>query len=244
MPCARRASPIGKRIRLTNSTGPEQPWRTIAGVLGDVRQRGLDTPPRTEMFISHTQFLHFAAGAQARSMTVVTRSSSKPEALMPSIRAELLRLDPQVPAAQVSDMETVVSRSVSDRRMLLMLIGVFGWISIVLAAIGLYGVMDYMVLQRRREIGVRIAFGASRHDVILMVLRQAMRMVAIGIAGGVLAAAGLGSVLASALYQISPHDVTIYAAACVLLVVIGLLGSYLPARRAWRVDPTEALRAG
>jgi putative ABC transport system permease protein len=235
-------NPIGKRIRLTNSTGPEQPWRTIAGVVGDVRQRGLDTPPRTEMFIPHTQFLHFAAGAQARSMTVVTRSSIKPEALMPSIRAELSRLDPQVPAAQVSDMETVVSRSVSDRRMLLMLIGVFGWISIVLAAIGLYGVMDYMVLQRRREIGVRIAFGASRRDVILMVLRQAMRMVALGIAGGVLAAAALGSVLASVLYQVSPRDVAIYAAAGALLVLIGLLGSYLPARRAWRVDPTEALR--
>jgi predicted permease len=237
-------NPIGKRIRLTNSTGPEQPWRTIAGVIGDVRQRGLDTPPRTEMFIPHTQFLHFAAGAQARSMTVVTRSSIKPEALMPSMRAELAMLDPQVPAAQVSDMEKVVSRSVSDRRMPLMLIGVFGWISILLAAVGLYGVMDYMVLQRRREIGVRIAFGASRRDVILMILRQAMQMVALGIAGGVLAAAALGSILASVLYQVSPRDVAIYAAAGVLLVLIGLLGSYLPARRAWRVDATEALRAG
>jgi ABC-type antimicrobial peptide transport system permease subunit len=196
------------------------------------------------MFIPHTQFLHFAAGAQARSMTVVTRSSIKPEALMPSMRAELAMLDPQVPAAQVSDMEKVVSRSVSDRRMLLMLIGVFGWISILLAAVGLYGVMDYMVLQRRREIGVRIAFGASRRDVILMILRQAMRMVALGIAGGVLAAAALGSILASVLYQVSPRDVAIYAAAGVLLVLIGLLGSYLPARRAWRVDATEALRAG
>jgi putative ABC transport system permease protein len=213
-------------------------------VIGDVRQRGLDTPPRTEMFIPHTQFLHFAAGAQARSMTVVTRSSIKPEALMPSMRAELAMLDPQVPAAQVGDMEKVVSRSVSDRRMLLMLIGVFGWISILLAAVGLYGVMDYMVLQRRREIGVRIAFGASRRDVILMILRQAMRMVALGIAGGVLAAAALGSILASVLYQVSPRDVAIYAAAGVLLVLIGLLGSYLPARRAWRVDATEALRAG
>jgi ABC-type antimicrobial peptide transport system permease subunit len=163
---------------------------------------------------------------------------------MPSMRAELAMLDPQVPAAQVSDMETVVSRSVSDRRMLLMLIGVFGWISILLAAVGLYGVMDYMVLQRRREIGVRIAFGASRRDVILMILRQAMRMVALGIAGGVLAAAALGSILASVLYQVSPRDVAIYAAAGVLLVLIGLLGSYLPARRAWRVDATEALRAG
>jgi putative ABC transport system permease protein len=236
-------NPIGKRIRLTNSTGPEQPWRTIAGVVGDVRQRGLDTPPRTEMFIPHTQFLHFAAGAQARSMTVVTRTNIKPDALMPSIRAELSRLDPQVSAAQVSDMETVVSRSVSDRRMLLMLIGIFGWISIMLAGIGLYGVMDYMVLQRRREIGVRIAFGASRRDVISMILRQAMRMVALGIAAGVLAAMALGSILASVLYQVSPRDVAIYAAAGALLVLIGLLGSYLPALRAWRVDPTEALRA-
>jgi putative ABC transport system permease protein len=236
--------PVGKRIRLSNTTGPEQPWRTIAGVVADVRTLGRETPPGTEMYIPHRQFLHFAAGAQARAMTVVARTGMDPMALMPSVRAGLARLDPMVPAAEARDMETVVARSVADRRMLVMLIGGFGWLAILLASIGVYGVMDYSVRQRTREIGVRIAVGAPRTAVLALIVGQALRMVALGIAAGLVAAALFGSALASLLYQVQPRDTGAFVLASVLLGAIGLGASYLPARRASKVDPVTALRAG
>jgi putative ABC transport system permease protein len=236
--------PIGKRVRLTNTTGPEQPWRTIAGVVADVRTLGRETPPGTEMYIPHRQFLHFAAGAQARAMTVVARTGMEPMALMPSVRAELARLDPMVPAAEPRDMETVVARSVADRRMLATLIGGFGWLALLLAAIGVYGVMDYSVRQRTREIGVRIAVGAPRAAVLGLILGQALRMVAVGILVGLGAATLFGSALASQLYQVQPRDASAFALAGVLLGLIGVAASYLPARRASKVDPVAALRAG
>jgi ABC-type antimicrobial peptide transport system permease subunit len=163
---------------------------------------------------------------------------------MPSIRAQLAKLDPLVPAAQVSDMNTVIANSVADRRMLLSLIGAFGAIAVVLATIGIYGVLDYMVLQRRREIGVRMAFGATRNAVLSLVVNQGMRMGLVGVGVGLVIAAGLGSIMASVLYEVSPRDVPIYAGAAGLLLVAVVLGSLLPAARASRVDPNEALRAG
>jgi len=236
--------PIGKRVRLTNTTGREQPWRTIAGVVADVRTHGRETPPRTEMYIPHTQFLHFAAGAQARAMTVVARTAMEPLALLPSVRAELARLDPMIPIADARDMETVVARSVADRRMLVTLIGGFGWLALLLAAIGVYGVMDYSVRQRTREIGVRIAVGAPRGAVLTLIVGQALRMVAVGIVAGLAAAALFGSALASLLYQVQPRDASAFALAGVVLALIGVGASYLPARRAAKVDPVAALRAG
>jgi putative ABC transport system permease protein len=163
---------------------------------------------------------------------------------MPSVRAGLARLDPMVPAAEARDMETVVARSVADRRMLVMLIGGFGWLAILLASIGVYGVMDYSVRQRTREIGVRIAVGAPRTAVLALIVGQALRMVALGIAAGLVAAALFGSALASLLYQVQPRDTGAFVLASVLLGAIGLGASYLPARRASKVDPVTALRAG
>lgn len=235
-------NPVGYRIKLTSTTGPEQPWRTVAGVIKDVRQRGLDTPVRTEMFIPHTQFLHFSAGGQARAMAIVVRTSVAPMSLMPTIRAELAKLDPLVPAAQEMDMDTVVKQSVADRSMMVSLITVFGTLAIVLAVIGVYGVMDFTVLQRRREIGVRLAVGATRSAVEKLFWRDGMHMVTIGIATGAVLSAVFGGVMATLLYDVRPRDVAVYLTTAVIVAAAGLTAIYFPARRGSRVDPMEALR--
>lgn len=240
----RGEDPIGKRVRLSNTTGAEQPWRTVAGVVADVRQHGLDSPANPEMFIPYRQFLHFSAGTQARDMTIVVRAAMEPTALMPSIRAELSKLDGEIPAADVRDMETVIAESTADRKMLLSLIAGFGWIAIVLAVIGVYGVMDYTVLQRRREMGVRIALGATRGAVLQLVLREGMRLVAIGIAAGLVLAAFSGSLLASMLYEVKPRDMMVYIGAAAILGFVSLGATYIPAFRASRVTPMSALRNG
>ena len=235
--------PIGRRIRLSRTTGAEQPWRTIAGVVADVRQRGLDTPPRPEMYIPHAQFQHFAAGVQARSMSVVIKTGTEPAALVSLVRAELRTLDPEVPAARVADMRQVLSASVADRRLNVLLFGGFGGLALALAAIGLYGVVAYNVTARTREMGVRLAIGATRASVRSMVLGQALRLVAFGIAVGVVAALLAGGALARLLYDVGPHDVTIFIAVPACLLLAGGLASYVPARRATQVDPVVALRS-
>jgi putative ABC transport system permease protein len=235
-------SPIGYRLRLTNTTGAVQPWRTIAGVVKDVRQRGLESPPSTEMYIPHTQFQHFSAGGQMRDMTIVVSTSVEPMTLMPTIRGELSKLDPLVPAAQVRDMDTVVRQSFADRQMTMTLVSAFGVLAIILAIIGVYGVMDYTVIQRTREIGVRLAIGASRGEVRSLILRDGMRLVAMGVAVGTVLSAIFASVLATLLYDVRPRDGAVYAMAAVIVVCVGMFTIYLPARRGSRMDPMAALR--
>jgi putative ABC transport system permease protein len=235
--------PIGRRIMLTRTRGPEQPWRTIAGVVADVRQRGLDQPARTEIFIPYRQFLHFSAGVQARAMSIVVRTNVDPASLAAPIRAQLRELDPEVPAAQIRDMETVLAESVSDRRLNVALIGAFAVLALALAAIGLYGVLAYSVVQRTRELGVRLAVGASRASVLRLVVGEALRLVAVGVALGVAAALVFGGVLSTLLFEVSTRDVSTLIFVSVVLLVVGVLASYLPAHRAMRVDPVVALRA-
>jgi putative ABC transport system permease protein len=234
--------PVGKRIQLTSTTGAAQPWRTIAGVVGDVRQRGLDTPPRAEMFIPHTQFLHFSAGRQARSMTVVVRSRVDPLELMPAIRTRLAKLDPLVPPAQVRDMNEVFALALADRRMMLDLIAAFGALAVLLAIIGVYGVIDYNVVQRTREIGVRMALGASRPRLEGWILKDGMRLVLMGIAIGLVLSVAFGRVLAGLLFEVAPGDVPVFTLTSLLIFVLALAAIYVPARRAARLDPMEALR--
>jgi predicted permease len=238
----RDENPIGKRIRLTNSTGRPQPWRTIAGVVHDVRQRGFDSPPRPEIYIPHTQFLHFSATGQARSMSVVVRSAVDPMTVMPTIRAKLASLDPMVPAAQVREMTEVMNLAVADRRMTLDLIGSFGVLALSLALIGVYGVMNYTILQRTREIGVRIALGATRWKVQGLILKDGLKLVLIGIVAGLIVARIFSRVLGGLLFEVKADDATVFILAGVVVVVIAMLGIYLPARRGSSMDPVVALR--
>jgi putative ABC transport system permease protein len=237
------ADPVGRRIRLARSRGLEQPWRTIAGVVGDVRHRGLDSPARPEMFIPYEQFLHFSVGAQARAMSLVVRTEGEPLALVGAVRAELRALDWEVPAAAVRSMASVVSESVADRRLNTILIGAFGLISLALAAVGLYGVMAFHVAQRTREMGVRIAIGASRAAVLALVVGEGVRVVCAGAALGFVASLLLTGWMSALLYDVEPRDLSMFALACAVLLITGTLASYLPARRATRIDPVRALRA-
>ena len=204
------ADPIGQRIRMSQATGSEQPWRTIAGVVGDVRHRGLDTPPRAEIYIPYEQFLHFSAGVQAREMSVVIKTNQDPTASAGALRAAVRALDPDVPAANLRDMSTIVARSVSNRRLNVMLIGAFGILALTLTAVGLYGVMAFAVTQRRREIGVRIAMGATRSTVLSLVIGQAVRLVGLGIAIGIGVSLVMAGSLSQLLFEVDPRDLSIF----------------------------------
>ena len=234
--------PVGTRVMLSRSRGFEQPWRMVAGVVADVRQRGLDRPARPEMFIPHTQFLHFSPGQQARSMTVVIRSEIPPERLVSAVRGELRRIDPEIPLADARPMTDVLALSVADRKLNVLLLGAFAALAIVLAAVGTYGVMAYDVLQRTREIGIRVALGAPRGSVLSLVLVQGMRLVVFGALIGLAAAALVTRSMTQMLFDVGPRDVAVFASVAALLVLTGLLATYVPAWRATRVDPLDALR--
>ena len=235
--------PIGKRVQLSQSRGLEQPWRTIAGVIADVRQRGLDEPVRPEIYIPYTQFQHFVANQQARTMTIVLRGAVPPEQLVTSLRGALKRVDPEIPLANVRPMTEVMARSVANRKLNVLIIGAFALLAIVLAAVGVYGVMAYDVQQRTREIGIRVALGAPRSSVRHLILLQGMRLVMIGAGIGLAAAALLTGSISSLLFEVTPLDLAVFASVAALLSVAGAIASYLPAWRATRVNPLTALRA-
>jgi len=235
-------NPIGKRVRFSKSRGFEQPWRTIVGIVGDVRQRGLDTPPRPEAYFPHAQFQHFSPNAQARSMNVVLKTAAAPEALTAAVGAEVRRLDPEVPAAEVRAMDWITQTSTRDRRLNVVLIGAFGGLALMLAVIGLYGVMAFQVAQRTREMGVRLALGASRRDVLRLVVGEGMRLVGAGLIVGVAVALALSGSIATLLFDVAPRDLSVFATVPALLAAAAALASYFPARRATLVDPVVALR--
>jgi putative ABC transport system permease protein len=238
----RSEDPIGKRVRFSRSRGFEQPWRTIVGIIADVRQRGLDSPARPEVFFPHAQFQHFSPNAQARAMNVVLKTPADPESLTAMVRDQVRRLDPDVPAAEIRTMDRIVTTSTRDRRLNVILVGAFGALALLLAIVGLYGVMAFQVTQRTREMGVRMALGASRRDVLGLVVRQGLGLVTAGLGAGLVAAAVLSRSIATLLFEVSPRDLSIFAAVSVILFLAGALASYLPARRATRVDPVVALR--
>ena len=233
---------VGKRVKLSNTTGPEQPWRTIAGIVGDVRQGGLDEQVRTEMFLPYRQFQHFSANVQARAMTLVVRTAGEPAGVVAAVRGEVRALDPQIPLADVRPMTDVLARSVADRRLNMRLIGSFALLAIVLATVGVYGLIAYDVLQRTREIGIRLALGASRASVLSLVLTRGLRLVLAGAGAGLAAAALVTGQLSTLLFEVEPRDLTVFASVALLLATAGAVASYLPAWRATRVDPLSALR--
>lgn len=234
--------PIGRRVLLSRSRGFEQPWREIVGIVGDVRQRGLDRPARAEMYVAHAQFQHFSPGVQARGLSLVVRTDSPPLALAGAVRAAVRRLDPEVPVSQVASMDTVVAGSLADRRRDVALIGGFAVLSAVLAAIGLYGLVATTVAGRVREIGVRMALGAARAQVAWLVLGQALRLVAQGAAVGLVLAPLATLALRGMLFEVSPRDLAVLGGVTTLLLAIGAAASLVPALRAARLDPMTALR--
>ena len=176
-------------------------------------------------------------------MSLVIKTDGEPLASVAAVRATLRALDPEVPAAQVRDMSTVLSMSVADRRLNMLLVGAFGGLALLLAATGLYGVMAYTVSQRTREVGVRIALGATRGSVLSLVVGRALGMVLAGLAIGVGLSLLVTGSLARLLFDVGPRDLTTYVVAPAVLLLTAVAASYLPARRAARVDPVIALRS-
>jgi putative ABC transport system permease protein len=224
--------PIGKRFRMGDTKGP---WKTVVGVVGDVLHKGLDAPHSIQVYLPNTQFTD--------SMVVlVVRTSNDPRSLAAAVRSAIAVLDPQVPISEVATMDEVVSASVANQRFGALLFLLFGAIALVLTAVGIYGVISYGVTQRTHEIGIRLALGAGRREVLSMVVSEALEPALLGAALGLSAAFGLTRLLTRLLYNVKPSDPLVFAGVLLLLIGVALLASYIPARRATRVDPIVALR--
>jgi predicted permease len=228
-------SPIGKVIQYGNMDGDLRPY-TVVGVVGDVRDQNLANEPSPTFYAYQPQRQN-----AANEFHVVMQTAGDPTSVMASARAILRQLKPDVPPV-LRTMETIVSTSVADRRFVLVLVGVFGAAALVLATLGVYSVISYLVTQRRQEIGVRIALGAQRGDVLSLVLRQGALLAVIGIVVGAVGALFLTRLLKCLVFGVSTTDPVAFGGVIVLLALVALLASWLPARRATRVDPMNVLR--
>jgi putative ABC transport system permease protein len=242
---ARRAWPggdaLGKRILLGGGAS-DSVWRTVIGVAGDVRHRGLDVEPQPEIYLPHAQF-PAGTGTALRTLRLVLRSERDPVALTSAVRAAVASLDPDLPLAEVQTMEEAMGSWAAERRLTMLLVAGFAVVAIVLGGVGIYGVMAHMVAQRTREIGIRIAVGAVPREILALVLRQGAWLAGLGIAAGTLAGLGAARLLSGLLYGIAPTDLPTFLATAVLLAAVAAAASLLPAVRATRIDPIEALRA-
>jgi len=227
--------PIGKIIQYGNMDGDPHPF-TVVGVVGDVREASLADQPRPTFYASYRQ-----RPRQGHEFYFVVAGGAPPEQIIPVARRIVAELRPDVPP-RFRTMRTVVSESVADRRFVLMLVGVFGGAAMLLATLGVYSVIAYVVTQRRQEIGVRVALGARSADVLRMVLRQGVTLAFFGIAIGTVMALFVARLLARFLFGVAPNDPVAFGGVVLVLTGVALLASYVPARRATRVDPMTALR--
>src|SRR5216684_4475301 len=229
--------PLGKRLSFGGPPAPgKQPlWMTIVGVVAHVKNYGVDQASRVETYTPQAQM-------PSGGGTLVVRSSGDPAALNSGIRAAVRSVDPDVPLYDVRSMEDIVSENTASRRLSVVLIGSFAVLALVLAGVGVYGVMAYVVTQRRHEIGIRMALGANQKNILEMVLRQGLRLALVGIAGGLAGALALTRFLSSMLFQVSALDLETFALGAIGLGLVLLLACCLPARRATHVDPLVALR--
>jgi putative ABC transport system permease protein len=224
---------LGKRITLDDPRRNPK-WATIVGIVGDIRHRGLAVDPEPEYYVPHSQM-------PLRSMVLAVRSSQDPRSLASAIRREIESIDPDEPIANVRTLDAVVSDSVAPRRFAVVLLGVFAGIALLLAAVGVYGVMSYLVVQRTHEIGVRMALGAQRREVLGLVVGHAGKLVAIGTILGLILTVLSTRALSALLYSVGAFDPVTVAFVTLVLGSIALLASYIPAIRATRADPVIAL---
>ena len=226
-------SPLGRRIN-TGFEGKDE-WVTIVGVIGDVKHHGLAVPPEPEMYRPFAQ-------NPIGSMTVMLRTSSDPLGVAADARKAVWDLDGDVPVSEVQPLEDVVAKSMAQPRSVTALLAVFAGIALLLGAVGIYGVMAYAVAHRRHEIGIRMALGARRGDVLRLILVQGAVLALLGLLAGLPLTAAATRLLRSLLFGIAPTDPLTLAGVSLLLALVALLASYLPARRAMEVDPVQALR--
>lgn len=226
---------IGKRLRAGDEA--ELPWRTIVGIAGNVRTQGQDVRFVPELYIPLTQY---PWALEPRD--VVVRAASNPAGLTSAVRREIAALDKDQPVSDVRTLDHVAGEPVAQRQFLMVLLGVFAGLALALAAVGIYGVMTYSVAQRTHEIGIRMALGAEQRDVLKLIVARGLALAVVGVAAGLVAAFTLSRLMASLLYGVRPGDPATLAIVCLTLVAVALAASYIPARRATKVDPMVALR--
>jgi len=225
--------PLGRLLRFGQD--PTQSRMTVVGIVKDIKNDGLDIDGIPHIYVPIYQ-------SPDRELSIVLRTSLPAKVLEPQIRHEIQSIDPGLPVFNVSSMNDVLDRSLASRRFSADLVGGFAGLALLLAAIGIYGLLAYMVGQRSREIGLRMALGARQWDVLKLILRKGVVLASVGIVAGVIVSAATASMMASLLYGVHPHDLLVFLAVPLLLFAVAVLASYIPARRATKVDPMFALR--
>ncbi|HMC54476.1 MAG TPA: FtsX-like permease family protein, partial [Gemmatimonadaceae bacterium] len=231
------ASPIGERLRLgSGGANDTSSWRTIVGVVRDTRTDGLSEAPRGTLYLPRAQ-------AEMRGGWVIVRSAQPAEQMTAQLRRALTEVDPNVPLEGVRTMDAALAQEVEGPKFSMLMLTLFAAVALALASVGIYGVISYNVTQRTGEIGVRVALGAQRRDVVALVVGQAMAMAAAGVAIGVLLALLGGRSLSALLFGVRPRDPLVLGAASAFLLLVALAAALAPALRAMRIDPTIAMRA-
>ncbi|MEK6322870.1 MAG: ABC transporter permease [Acidobacteriota bacterium] len=225
-------SPIGQRISLISEQ--DKPFE-IVGVVADIKQIGLDKETQPNLYLSFRQY-------EVGFMNIVARSVGEPSTLIPALRSRIREVDQYAPITRVRTLEEVVSESIAQPRFYTLLLALFAGVAVILAAIGLYGVMSYAVSQRTREIGIRVALGAEPQRILRMIVGQGLLLILMGVAAGLAAAFALTRLISTLLFGVSATDPVTFAVIALTLIVVALAACYLPARRATKVDPMTALR--
>ena len=225
---------IGKRLGFEEDPS-KQVWREIVGVVGNVRHKALETEATPEVYFPYQQF-------PSNFMSLVVRTDSDPASMVPAIRRQVLSVDNDQPVSDVMTMEQRLAKAVASSRFVMTLLSSFSMLALGLAAVGIYGVMAYLVTERTQEIGVRMALGAQKRDVLELVVRKGMFLAIVGTAIGLLASLALTRLMRSLLFQVTPTDWLTFVVASLVLLTVSLLASYIPARRATKLDPLIALR--
>jgi len=228
--------PLGQRLKVGGVRDPESPWWTIVGIVETVRTRAMATAPEPEIYVPVAQM-------PPRALSLVIHTDGPPTGLAADLREAVWALDANMPVSRVATLESVFSASIAPQRFISLLLGVFAALALVLAAVGIYGVMAFTVSQRTREIGVRMALGARPRDVLASVMSRGLFLTGLGIVFGLLAAVAAGRALSSLLFSVSPLDPTTVISVVILLSAAAMFACYWPARRATRVDPIITLRA-
>ncbi len=237
--CCPSEEALGKRVKIG---GPDMPfpWLTIVGVIRDVRQQGPDTAAKPELFVPHAQPV--IGNAMWQSMSLMLRTDRDPEGSIAGVRAIVRELDPELPVFDVATMQQLVAKSVAPRRFNMFAVSIFSALALMLAAIGIYGVMSYTVTARTREIGIRMALGARAVNVLSLVIKDGMKLALAGLAVGIGGALVLTRLMRTLLFDVTPTDPATFAGVAILLFVVALFACFLPARRASGVNPIDALR--
>jgi predicted permease len=227
---------VGKRLKQGGTERPNTPWMEIVGVVGDVKYAGLDAPPELAYYLADRQ-------QPFSRRYVIVRTSADPRSAIASIRSAMSALDRDVPITRVYTLAELMDDSVAAPRFRTTLVTLFAIVGLVLAAVGIYGVMAYTVSERTRELSVRLALGATRREVLRMVMTEAAALAAAGVVLGIAGAAAATRLMATLLFGVTPTDPATFASIAAILMGVALAGSYVPARRATRVDPMATLRS-